>query len=92
MLYCRARGEPIPTVQWYKGGVSFNPNPVYSQPALLVPTDTPHTTVYTCVGINYAGNKKHTRFTNVTVIVNGKLIYVVVYIHTYCSYARKLLS
>ena len=72
VLYCRAAGKPIPTVQWYKGSFPFNPIPSYFQQVLLVPTDTPHTTVYTCVGINYAGNKKHTRFANITVIVEGK--------------------
>lgn len=72
VLYCRATGKPIPTVQWYNGGFPVNPIPSYFQQVLLVPTDTSHTTVYTCVGINYAGNKKHTRFANITVIVEGK--------------------
>ena len=72
LLYCRATGKPIPTVQWYKGGFPVNPIPSYFQQASSIPTDTPHTTVYTCVGINYAGNKKHTRSANITVIVKGK--------------------
>ena len=73
VLYCRARGKPTPTVQWYKGGFPFNPIPSYFfQQALLAPTDTPETTVYTCVAINYAGNKKHTRSASITVIVEGK--------------------
>ena len=74
VLYCRASGKPIPTVQWYKGGFPINRIPLYFQQALLVPTDTPHSTVYTCVGINYAGKKKHTRSANITVIVEGKQI------------------
>ena len=72
VLYCRARGKPIPTVQWYKNGFAVNPLPSYLQQALLVPTDAPHTAVYTCVGINYAGNKKHRKLVNITVTVKGK--------------------
>ena len=72
LLFCKVRGKPTPTVQWYKDGLAFNPNLSYMQQALLVPTDVSHTTVYTCVGVNYAGNKKNTRFANVTVIVEGK--------------------
>ena len=74
ILYCRAAGKPIPTVQWFKDGFPFNRIPSYFQQALLVPTDTPHTAVYTCVGINYVGNKKYTRSANITVIVESKQI------------------
>ena len=66
-LYCTAQGLPNPTVQWYKG----------SQPVILkanallqllnVPTQSPHTTVYTCIGRNRIG----TTPANVTVIVEG---------------------
>ena len=72
VLYCRARGKPIPTVQWYKNGFAFNPIPSYFQQVLLVPTDTPHTAVYTCVGMNYTGSRRLMGFANVTVIVKGK--------------------
>ena len=91
VLYCRATGKPIATVQWYNGDFPSNPIPSYFQQVLLVPTDTPHTTVYTCVGINYAGNKKHTRFANITVIVEGKHANLKT---LYCSYiiCTKLLS
>ena len=68
VLYCSARGKPIPTVQWYKNG--FPSSPLHS-PFQLVPTDTAGTTMYTCVGMNNAGNKTHTRFANITVIVKG---------------------
>ena len=71
VLYCKVTGKPTPTVQWYEGGFPVNP-----MQAFLVPTDTPHTTVYTCVGINYVGNKKHTRSANITVIVEGKLNFI----------------
>ena len=70
-LYCRATGKPIPTVQWFKEGIAVNPLPSHFQQVLLVPTNVPHTTVYTCVGVNYAGNMKHTRSSNITVIVKG---------------------
>ena len=72
VLYCSARGKPIPTVQWYKDGFAFNPVPSLFQQVLLVPTGTADTTVYTCVSINNAGNKIHTRFANITVIVKGR--------------------
>ena len=71
-IVCRASGNPIPTVQWYKDDFPVNPLPSNFQQVFLVPTDTPHTTVYTCVGINYAGGEKHERFANITVIVKGK--------------------
>ena len=68
VLYCSARGKPIPTVQWYKDGFAFKP---LHSPFQLVPTDTVGTTVYTCVSVNNAGSKTHTRFANITVIVKG---------------------
>ena len=80
VLYCKAGGKPTPTVQWFKGGFPFNPIPSYFQQVLIAPTDTPQTTVYTCVGINYAGSKKHTRSANISVIVEGKQTGVASYI------------
>ena len=70
VVYCQADGKPIPTVQWYKGGTPVTP---LSSNFLLIPTDSPHTTVYTCEGVNYAGNKKHVGIANITVIVKGNL-------------------
>ena len=71
-IQCRASGKPIPTVQWYKDELPINPFPSIFQQVLLVSTDIPSTTVYTCVGINYAGGEKHVELANITVIVNGK--------------------
>jgi len=71
VLYCSATGKPIPIVQWYKNGTAVNPNALPFHQQFIVPTDIPHTTVYTCVGINYAGKIKHTRVANITVIVKG---------------------
>ena len=70
-LHCQAAGKPIPTVQWFKEGVAVNPLPSPFQQALLVPTGTPHTTVYTCIGVNHAGNNKHTSSANIIMIVKG---------------------
>ena len=72
VVYCSARGKPIPTVQWYKDGVAFNPLPTPFQQALIVSTHIPLTSMYTCVGINHAGKRKHEAFANITVIVKGK--------------------
>ena len=72
LLYCRAKGKPVPTVQWYKDGTAVNPIPSPFQQSFIVPTDISHTTVYTCMGTNYAGGLKHTRSANITVIVKGK--------------------
>ena len=73
ILYCRATGKPIPTVQWYKDDATVNPVPSLFQQTFIVPTTTSHTTIYTCKGTNYAGNVKHTTSANITVIVKGKL-------------------
>ena len=70
-LFCRASGKLIPTVQWYKDNVAINPVATLFQQAFLIPSDTPHTTVYTCVGRNYAGGKKHMGSANITVTVKG---------------------
>ena len=63
-LYCRASGLPDPTVKWYEGS-----QPVRSvvEQVLEVPTESPHTTVYTCIGSNRIGN----RTSNITVIIEG---------------------
>ena len=72
ILYCRAIGKPIPRVQWYKDDSTVNPiSSSFLQP-FIVPTDMPHTTVYTCKGTNYIENVKYTRSASITVIVKGK--------------------
>ena len=70
-LYCMATGRPIPTVQWYKSGTAVAPIPSLFQQAFVVPTDTPHTTVYTCMGTNHAGKRKHVNHANITVTVES---------------------
>ena len=76
VLYCRAAGNPIPRVQWYKDDTTINPISSPFQQTLIVPTDMPHTTVYTCKGTNYIGNMKYTRSVDITVIVKGNMIQV----------------
>jgi len=69
-LYCTAHGLPNPTVQWYKGS-----QPIKSEKKafLKVPTQSPHTTLYTCIGRNTIGNTP----ANITVIIEGMQNYVV---------------
>ena len=90
-LYCSAKGLPLPTVQWYVNGSATNQQP----PEIIIfQPISPHTTVFTCVATNNAGNMTHTvsKSITVTVIVKGmKLIIVIEYVYyTYvvmcCAY------
>ena len=72
LLYCAAEGLPIPTVQWHGDGVPVHPLEELYQQIFLVPTDSPHTTVYTCIGRNHAKGVDHVAQANVTVVVGGK--------------------
>ena len=72
-LYCIATGRPISMVQWYKSdNTPATPIPSPYQQIFIAPTATPHTTFYTCKGINYAGNKKQVNSANITVNVESK--------------------
>ena len=71
-LYCVALGRPTPTVQWYKGNTAVTPIPTLYQQIFIAPTNTPHTTNYTCKGINYAGNRMHMNSATITIIVQSK--------------------
>ena len=70
-LYCRADGLPTPTVQWFSGSSKVNDIAQLFQQLYLVPTDTPGTRVYTCKGVNNAGNTKHTMKKSIAVVVEG---------------------
>ena len=73
ILYCRAIANPIPRVQWYKDNTTVNPISSSHQQTFIVPTNMPHTTVYTCKGTNYIENVKYTRSASITVIVKGNM-------------------
>ena len=75
-ILCRAAGNPTPRVQWYKDDTTVSPISSPFQQILIVPTDMPHTTVYTCKGTNFIGNMKHTRSADITVIVKGNMIQI----------------
>ena len=68
ILHCIAEGLPVPTIQWYKNNIPISQQ---SSELYLVSTDSPGTTVYTCVGKNNAGNMENTASANITVIVKG---------------------
>ena len=73
ILYCGAIGKPIPRVQWYKDNTTVISISSSHQQAFIVPTNMPHTTVYTCKGTNYIENVKYTRSASITVIVKGNI-------------------
>ena len=69
-------GVPIPNVQWHSEGFPVPPVSDPYQQIYLVPTNSPHTTTYTCIGISY-DRVRITASANVTVIVEGKLISII---------------
>jgi len=71
LLYCRADGKPIPTVQWFSGRREANDIAQLFQQLYLVPTNIPGTRVYTCKGSNNAGNIKQSAKKSITVVVEG---------------------
>ena len=76
-LYCTAvKGVPTPNVQWHSEGFPVIPFVDIYQQIYLVPTDIPHMTTYTCIATEYGfdGTLIDTVSSNVTVIVEGKLI------------------
>ena len=73
ILYCRATAKPPPRVQWYKDNTIVTLISSSFQQTFIIPTNMPHTTVYTCKGTNYIKNVKYTRSVNITVIVKGNM-------------------
>ena len=65
-----AEGNPIPVIKWYNNNAAV---PQKLGHLYLVPTDSPHTTKYTCEGTNNAGNMKNTARASVVVIVESKM-------------------
>ena len=70
ILYCEATGKPFPLVQWFKDDIPVTV-PSQMQQLFRIPTNMSHITIYTCKGINYIGDIRHTRYANVTVNVKG---------------------
>ena len=70
-LLCSACGLPLPKVQWYENNTLIDRQP---PELILVPTRSPHTTEYTCVASNNAGNMTHTIRRSITVIVTGIVV------------------
>ena len=76
------KGVPIPQVQWYSEGFPVYPSQIFYQQIYVVPTDSPHTTTYTCVETRYNRGEVSEFRVNVTVIVKGKLIKSII-LHIY---------
>ena len=72
LLYCAAEGLPTPTVQWHSNDIPLHPLQQPYQQLYLVPTDSPHTTVYTCIGRSNIRGVDHVAQANVTVTVESK--------------------
>ena len=57
ILFCSATSVPSLLVQWCKDEVTCR-SPQLDQSFYVVPTDVPHTTVYTCKAMNNVANRK----------------------------------
>ena len=80
-LKCIAEGLPLPTVQWFSNGIAVS-SVGQPQASVTVPTSYPHTTVYTCEGIN----KFNKESSSVTVIVGGRIDALLnVHIYSTCT-------
>jgi len=66
---CKAKGEPTTTVQWYQGEHPVKDDAELSEQVYYVPTDSPHTTTYTCLAQNNASGAIRTVAANIIVIV-----------------------
>ena len=75
-IYCTAvQGVPIPEVQWHSEGLPVYPLSSFYQQIYVVPTDSPRTITYTCIGTTFSRGVETSELrVNVTVVVEGKLI------------------
>ena len=74
LLDCQAHAQPAPLVQWYKNGATaLNYAAQKFHQSYKVPTASPHSTVYSCVATNNAGNTTNAVRKNIRVTVQSKL-------------------
>ena len=66
------KGVPTPELQWHSEGFPLIPEYDRYQQIYAVPTDSPHTSTYTCVGVTFFQTTTSELRVNVTVIVEGK--------------------
>ena len=65
-------------MQWYQNNKPVKPHAEPFVQDYVVPTNDPHTTVYTCIARNFTANVNHNITANITLIVQG--------ISTCCEY------
>ena len=72
LLDCQAHAQPAPIVQWYKNGATaLNYASQKFHQSYRVPTASPHSTVYSCVATNNAGNTTNTIRKSIRVTVQS---------------------
>jgi len=72
LLHCESHSQPVSMVQWFSNNAPVIPIAKRFQQLFSVPTGFPHTTVYTCVGKNNAGNILRSAEKSIKVTVQGK--------------------
>ena len=73
-LDCQAHAQPAPKVQWHKNGVTALSYAAQKfRQSYRVPNVVPHSTIYSCVVTNNAGNTTNTVEKSITVTVQSKL-------------------
>ena len=72
ILYCHADAQPAPLVRWYKNsGTALNYAAQKFYQSYRVPTVAPHSTIYSCVVTNNAGNTTNVARKYITVTVQS---------------------
>lgn len=85
LLSCKAEGNPLPTVQWYKDEVCIDNNPLYqitynNGEALLKieHTNASYNGKYTCVATNRLGSDSTSSKLFVDGKINLKLLFIII--------------